>query len=371
MDWLPGRWLRGDCGFRPAATANQGAAAGPDVRPAPGRHKQDAASPMADAQHRHALRQRPRPPRRGRPSARRRARRLPDRDRLRPRRRRARRPGRRRDLRRQGPARVQPADRPRRRTPPPPRRSPTSPGGARARRALLARPAHAGAAAPARHRPLASSPPRASPPWRCAFRRTRWRGGCSRPSPGRSPRPPPTPRAGSARPPRAHVLEGLARPHRRGARRRRLPASGSNRPSSASRPTTPVLLRPGGLPVEEIAAALGRAGRARRAPGITAPGQLASHYAPAARAAARRRRPRARTRSGSASARWTRCAPASTSRPRAISPRPPRTSSPTCARSTPWPPATGAAAIAVAPIPRTGLGLAINDRLARAAAPRP
>ena len=33
--------------------------------------------------------------------------------------------------------------------------------------------------------------------------------------------------------------------------------------------------------------------------------------------------------------------------------------------------ATGATAIAVTAIPRTGLGEAINDRLARAAAPRP
>jgi L-threonylcarbamoyladenylate synthase len=33
--------------------------------------------------------------------------------------------------------------------------------------------------------------------------------------------------------------------------------------------------------------------------------------------------------------------------------------------------ATGAAVIAVMPVPRTGLGEAINDRLERAAAPRP
>ena len=33
--------------------------------------------------------------------------------------------------------------------------------------------------------------------------------------------------------------------------------------------------------------------------------------------------------------------------------------------------ADGAHAIAIAPIPETGLGLAINDRLQRAAAPRP
>ena len=46
---------------------------------------------------------------------------------------------------------------------------------------------------------------------------------------------------------------------------------------------TPVLLRPGGLPVEAIAAALGRPLAAPAAAGITAPGQLASHYAPRAR----------------------------------------------------------------------------------------
>ena len=45
---------------------------------------------------------------------------------------------------------------------------------------------------------------------------------------------------------------------------------------------TPVLLRPGGLPVEAIAEALGREVAAPARPGISAPGQLASHYAPSA-----------------------------------------------------------------------------------------
>ena len=44
----------------------------------------------------------------------------------------------------------------------------------------------------------------------------------------------------------------------------------------------PLLLRPGGLPVEALAAALGRPLEAPAAAGITAPGQLASHYAPRA-----------------------------------------------------------------------------------------
>ena len=57
---------------------------------------------------------------------------------------------------------------------------------------------------------------------------------------------------------------------------------------------TPVLLRPGGLPAEAIAAALGRELAAPAAAGITAPGQLASHYAPRARPAPRRRRSRPR-----------------------------------------------------------------------------
>ena len=56
---------------------------------------------------------------------------------------------------------------------------------------------------------------------------------------------------------------------------------------------------------------------------------------------------------------------ATTSRPPATSAKPPATSSPCCTTLD-----ARAAAIAVAPIPQTGLGEAINDRLRRAAAPR-
>jgi L-threonylcarbamoyladenylate synthase len=45
---------------------------------------------------------------------------------------------------------------------------------------------------------------------------------------------------------------------------------------------TPTLLRPGGLPVEALEAALGAPLRLPTAGAITAPGQLASHYAPVA-----------------------------------------------------------------------------------------
>jgi L-threonylcarbamoyladenylate synthase len=128
-----------------------------------------------------------------------------------------------------------------------------------------------------------------------------------------------------------------------------------------------VLLRPGGIPAEAVEAVLGAAlGSGGDAARPTAPGQLASHYAPAARL-----------------------------RLAADGPRPDEV----------WigfgPDARGGlnlspdgdlmaaaaalfhllrqaddlagagGAIAVAPVPETGLGRAINDRLRRAAAPRP
>ncbi len=131
----------------------------------------------------------------------------------------------------------------------------------------------------------------------------------------------------------------------------------------------PVLLRPGGLPVEAIAAALGRPVAAPAAGGITAPGQLASHYAP-----------RTGLRLDAAMAGpeefWLGFGPDATTRPGLnLSPSGDLAEAATnlfahlrvldvrAARE-------GASGIAVAPIPRTGLGLALNDRLARAAAPR-
>jgi L-threonylcarbamoyladenylate synthase len=126
------------------------------------------------------------------------------------------------------------------------------------------------------------------------------------------------------------------------------------------------LLRPGGATVEEIEAAIGplarESGRARP----ESPGQLESHYAPRAALRLNVRAPRA----GEALL--------------AFGPNPPRAAA--ALNLSPSGDLTEAAAnlfamlraldergaprIAVMPIPETGLGLAINDRLRRAAAPR-
>ena len=124
----------------------------------------------------------------------------------------------------------------------------------------------------------------------------------------------------------------------------------------------PLLLRPGGVPAEAIEAVLGRPlalGADLAAP--DAPGQLSSHYAPAASV----RLDAAGARAGetligfgpvagdltlSAAGDLTEAAARLFDTLRAAD----RLGRP----------------IAVAPVPRHGLGLAINDRLARAAAPR-
>jgi L-threonylcarbamoyladenylate synthase len=131
----------------------------------------------------------------------------------------------------------------------------------------------------------------------------------------------------------------------------------------------PVLLRPGGVPAEATEAALGQS-LAAHSGDISAPGQLASHYAP-----------RARLRPDAAlplpGELWLGFGPCEGSREGAGA----LNLSPTGdlheaaanlfahlraldARAGPG------QAIAVAPVPRHGLGRAINDRLARAAAPR-
>ena len=292
---------------------------------------------MSEREHRHPLRQRPRPPRRRGPPARGRARGLPDRDRLRPRRRRAERPRRRRHLRRQGPPRLQPAHRARRR--PRRRRAPRRlhGRGPRARRPLLARPADAGAAAPRRTPASPSSPPPASPAWRCACRCTRSPSACSRPSAARWPRPRPTPPAGSAppRPPTCSTASAAASP----------PCSTAAPARSASNSTilgfedgAPVLLRPGGLPVEAIAEALGRPVVAPAAAGHHRPGPARLALRPA-RAASASTPP-----APGPDEVWLGFGPEAPARPGLnLSPvgRPRRgrrrTSSPTCARSTRWP----------------------------------
>ena len=135
---------------------------------------------------------------------------------------------------------------------------------------------------------------------------------------------------------------------------------------------TAVLLRPGGLPTEAVEAALGDR-LAAHAGGITAPGQLASHYAPRARLRLNAEAPRP----GELWLGFGRCEDEGVGEGESAG----LNLSPTGdlheaaanlfaqlraldARAVPG------QVIAVAPVPERGLGRAINDRLARAAAPR-
>lgn len=131
-----------------------------------------------------------------------------------------------------------------------------------------------------------------------------------------------------------------------------------------------VLLRPGGISVEQIEAVTGKKLLLPKSGGITAPGQMASHYAPDVALRMNAKSPRANEA-------WLgfgenpRSAPglnlsskgdlkeAATNLFDAL-----RKMDAICKKN-------GLAGFAVALIPDTGLGLAINDRLTRAAAPRP
>ena len=131
---------------------------------------------------------------------------------------------------------------------------------------------------------------------------------------------------------------------------------------------TPVLLRPGGLPVEAIAEALGREVATPARPGISAPGQLASHYAPSAPL-------RLDAAAPDSDEVWIGFGPHDPGLGFNLSPSGDLAEAAAnlfaCLRKADALAArTGAAGIAVAPIPHDGLGLALNDRLRRAAAPR-
>ncbi len=124
----------------------------------------------------------------------------------------------------------------------------------------------------------------------------------------------------------------------------------------------PVLLRPGGLAVEEIAAVLGRAVVAREAADpLTAPGQLLSHYAPRASV----RLNATRFEAGELSLGFG---------PGAFDLNLSETGDLAEAAANLFGHLhrldARAQPIAVAPVSEVGLGLAINDRLRRAAAPR-
>ncbi len=126
----------------------------------------------------------------------------------------------------------------------------------------------------------------------------------------------------------------------------------------------PCLLRPGGLPGEAIEAALGQPLRAApQAPDApSAPGQLASHYAPSAAL----RLNATHVHRGEVMLGF-----ASISGDLNLSPSGDlREAAATLFDHLRTLDAGGAARIAVAPIPMKGLGVAINDRLRRAVAPR-
>ncbi len=134
----------------------------------------------------------------------------------------------------------------------------------------------------------------------------------------------------------------------------------------------PRLLRPGGMPADEIEAALGeRLERAEANAAIAAPGMLKSHYAPDAqvRLEARSVTP------GEALLAFGPALPAGAAGAVAVRNLSPAGDLAEAAANLFTLLAeldrSGAAVIAVMPVPRHGLGEAINDRLARAAAPRP
>lgn len=129
------------------------------------------------------------------------------------------------------------------------------------------------------------------------------------------------------------------------------------------------LLRPGAVTVEDLACALGHpiALGSPSSHSPSAPGQLASHYAPRARL----RLNASEARDGEALLAFGRAAP---SRSFVINLSPSGNLNEAAAHlfaSLRGFDAAGCEAVAVMPIPNHGLGLAINDRLQRAAAPRP
>ncbi|WP_339113655.1 L-threonylcarbamoyladenylate synthase [Thioclava sp. GXIMD2076] len=130
------------------------------------------------------------------------------------------------------------------------------------------------------------------------------------------------------------------------------------------------LLRPGGLALEEIEATLGRAlptgGDADKP---NAPGQLKSHYAPGAAV-------RLNATDRQSGEIWIGFGPHCAGADFTLSETGDTTEAATrlfglLREADALAQQKGASCIAVAPVPDTGLGLAVNDRLDRAAAPRP
>ncbi|HHZ10941.1 MAG TPA: threonylcarbamoyl-AMP synthase [Rhizobiales bacterium] len=130
-----------------------------------------------------------------------------------------------------------------------------------------------------------------------------------------------------------------------------------------------LLLRPGGIGADEIEAVAG-VPLERGAKGVQAPGMLASHYAPGAAV----RTDAASVRDGEALLAFGPRRIAGAERARAVLNLSPagdlREAAANLFSHLHALDRSGAATIAVEPVPHAGLGEAINDRLARAAAPR-
>jgi L-threonylcarbamoyladenylate synthase len=130
------------------------------------------------------------------------------------------------------------------------------------------------------------------------------------------------------------------------------------------------LLRPGGTPAEEIEAVAGKPLLRAQGGGIEAPGMMLSHYAPSARL----RLDAAEVRTGEALLAFGPARAAGVDRAVAIENLSPsgdlREAAAALFAALQKLDRAGAEMIAVEPIPPTGLGEAINDRLRRAAAPR-
>lgn len=129
---------------------------------------------------------------------------------------------------------------------------------------------------------------------------------------------------------------------------------------------SPVLLRPGGVPVEVLQQAASTQIKAREATnGITAPGQLSSHYAPSTTV-------RLNASNPDVGELWLGFGPGCVAAELTLSKSGDLVEAAanlfTALRDLDK--LAEGRRIAVAPIPETGLGLAINDRLRRAAAPR-
>ncbi|NEX46075.1 L-threonylcarbamoyladenylate synthase [Pseudotabrizicola algicola] len=128
----------------------------------------------------------------------------------------------------------------------------------------------------------------------------------------------------------------------------------------------PLLLRPGGVPLEALEAMLGPIGSGGDAHKPNAPGQLASHYAPEAGV-------RLNVTAPAAGEVWVGFGPDCVGAALSLSPKGDLIEAGAALFQTLRDADVLAGAggrIAFAPVPETGLGRAINDRLRRAAAPR-